>query len=121
MKKDFLDIFNEFVEKAEALTYAITLCGLDAAWNAPQGGLNTRNKLRLSLANERFSLLYDEKIGDVLEEISNSDEVEFDLKRKAQLYLRQRNKLASVPKSLYSRYNESLNNASASWQEYKAK
>ena len=119
--QDTLKTYEDWKFRLSAYDLALSIINIDKLTVAPPAGAAFRDERAAFLAGEQFSIQTDPKILPVLAELKNSDEANPDLRKEAETYEKEINKILSIPKEEYVAFEQALSASYDAWLEAKTK
>ncbi len=118
--EELIAYYKEYKEKKNALTLAMNTMSFDKATIAPKDGHQYINKMLTMLATDLFIHETSDEAYVNIKELSNCD-IDPELKRDVELTLLLLEENRSIPKDVYRKFVQTVNQADTSWHDAKEK
>ena len=117
--QDTLKTYEDWKFRLSAYDMALSIINIDKLTVAPPAGTSFRDERTAFLAGELFSIQTDPKILPVLAELKNSEDADSDLRKEAETYEKEINKILSIPKEEYVAFEQALSASYDAWLKAK--
>ena len=117
--QDILKQYEDWKFRVSAYDMALSIINIDKLTVAPPAGASFRDERTAFLAGELFSIQTDPAILPVFAELKNNPKVDPDIRKEAETYEKEINKILSIPKEEYVAFEQAMTASYDAWLKAK--